>query len=52
MVDVGRGVIPWGPLLHQRRLAGIRHVFVEHDEAADPFASARTSYAYLRRLRF
>lgn len=52
MVDVGRGVIPWAALLHQRRLAGIRHVFVEHDAAADPFASARASYAYLRTLRF
>jgi sugar phosphate isomerase/epimerase len=52
MVDVGRGVIPWAAVLHQRRLAGVRHVFVEHDEAADPLASARASYAYLRRLRF
>lgn len=52
MVDVGAGSIDWARLFAQRGRAGIRHYFVEHDEPPDPFASIRTSYEYLRRLRF
>jgi sugar phosphate isomerase/epimerase len=50
MVDVGTGVIDWRRLFARRAQAGIRHFFVEHDEPADPFASIRASYQYLRRL--
>jgi sugar phosphate isomerase/epimerase len=50
MVDVGDGRIPWSAIFARREQAGIRHVFVEHDEPADPMASARRSYEYLRRL--
>jgi sugar phosphate isomerase/epimerase len=50
MVDVGAGRIPWAAIFARREQAGIRHVFVEHDEPADPMASARRSYEYLRRL--
>ena len=52
MVDVGKGVIDWRRLFARRAEAGIRHYFVEHDEPADPLASIRTSYQYLRRLEF
>ena len=50
MVDVGKGVIPWKTILGKRQLAGVKHIFVEHDEPADPFASIRDSYRYLHAL--
>lgn len=52
MKDVGAGTIDWRRIFAQRTKAGIHHYFVEHDEPADPFASIRASYAYLRRLDF
>lgn len=50
MMDVGSGVIGWPRLLAAARAAGVRHMFVEHDEPADAFASLRSSHAYLRRV--
>jgi sugar phosphate isomerase/epimerase len=50
MVDVGKGVIPWKVILGKRQVAGVKHIFVEHDDPADPFASIRDSYRYLRAL--
>jgi sugar phosphate isomerase/epimerase len=50
MVEVGRGTIDWKRIFARREQAGIRHVFVEHDHPADPFASIRASYEYLARL--
>lgn len=50
MVDVGAGVIDWRRIFARRRQAGIRHIFVEHDEPPDPWASVRASYEYLSRL--
>jgi len=50
MVDVGVGIIPWRAIFARREQAGIHHYFVEHDEPADPLASVRASYEYLRRL--
>jgi sugar phosphate isomerase/epimerase len=47
MADVGKGVIPWRDILAQKALAGTRHIFVEHDEPKDPFASITDSYRYL-----
>ena len=52
MVDVGAGGIDWKAILHQRKEAGIRHAFVEHDDPPDPFASVGASYAYLKQLSF
>jgi sugar phosphate isomerase/epimerase len=52
MVDVGSGTIDFPAILARRRQAGIRHYFVEHDEPADAFGSARSSYQYLARLQF
>lgn len=37
-------------ILAHRQQAGIRHCFVEHDHAADPLASVRRSYQYLRQI--
>ena len=50
MVDVGQGVIDWKAILDARKLAGTKHVFVEHDNPPDPFASIRDSLAYLSSL--
>jgi sugar phosphate isomerase/epimerase len=52
VADVGAGAIDWGKLFSHPGVAGIGHYFVEHDEPADPFASAAAGYAYLRDLRF
>ncbi|HET9012628.1 MAG TPA: sugar phosphate isomerase/epimerase [Gemmatimonadaceae bacterium] len=47
MVDVGSGTIGWPALLTAARGQGLQHAFVEHDQPADPLASARASYTYL-----
>jgi sugar phosphate isomerase/epimerase len=52
MADVGAGMIDWPRILARGTEAGVRHFFVEHDEASDPLASATASYAYLHDLRF
>lgn len=51
MVDVGRGVVDWRAILPGGTRAGVKHVFVEHDDPADPLASIRRSFRYLRGLR-
>ncbi len=50
-VDVGRGTVDFQRILTRRRQAGIRHLFVEHDDPADPLTFARASYDYLKRLK-
>jgi sugar phosphate isomerase/epimerase len=50
MVAVGKGVIDWKAVLGKRALAGTKHIFVEHDQPTDAFASIRDSYRYLRAL--
>lgn len=52
MRDVGAGTIDWKKFFAQRRKAGVEHVFVEHDEPIDPFASVAASYKYLTALEF
>ncbi len=52
MVDVGGGSIDFRQILKRASDGGLRHAFVEHDEPADPLASARASYAYLARLKY
>lgn len=52
MVDVGSGTIDFARILPAAARAGTMHFFVEHDDPADPFASARASLAQLRRLDF
>lgn len=50
-VDVGRGIIDFRHILAQREQAGIRHLFVEHDDPPDPPRFARASYDYLKALK-
>src|SRR2546426_5616718 len=50
MTDVGRGVIDFKRIFARRAQAGIAYCFVEHDQPADPFASIRASYDYLKHL--
>jgi sugar phosphate isomerase/epimerase len=50
ITPVGQGRIDFARVLARRAQAGVRHVFVEHDDAADPFASAQASREWLRRL--
>jgi sugar phosphate isomerase/epimerase len=52
MRDVGAGTIDWKKLFSERKKAGIEHVFVERDDAADPVASITASYNYLHNLSF
>jgi sugar phosphate isomerase/epimerase len=52
MADVGSGTLDWKGIFAQHAKAGIRHYFVEHDEPADPMASIRASFDYLKALRF
>jgi sugar phosphate isomerase/epimerase len=52
MVDVGQGTIDFRSIFAQSEKAGIKHYFVEHDQPADPIATIRNSYRYLRDLRF
>ncbi|HMA22263.1 MAG TPA: sugar phosphate isomerase/epimerase [Gemmatimonadaceae bacterium] len=52
MVDVGKGVVDWKSIFSHSGQAGLRHVFVEHDDPKEPLESIRTSYRYLRALRF
>jgi len=54
MAPVGEGGIDFARIFAQAEQAGLRHYFVEHDNAAEypggPLASVRTSYGALRRL--
>jgi sugar phosphate isomerase/epimerase len=52
MRSVGAGSINWANLFAQRRLGGVQHFYVEHDNPTDPWQSVTESFAYLRRLRF
>ena len=52
IADVGAGMIDWRRILASATRAGVKHFFVEHDDAPDPFASIRASYAFLYKLRF
>ena len=48
IATVGQGVIDFAKVLKAGKAAGVAHVFVEHDNAADPFASITQSLKYLR----
>ena len=49
MVDVGDGTLDWPRIAKAARTHGVRHLFVEHDNPADPLASVRRSHAALAR---
>lgn len=50
MADVGAGTIDFKTIF--ARAKGVEHYFVEHDQPADPLASATASYRYLAKLEF
>src|SRR5687768_3410205 len=52
MVDVGAGTIDFARILAEGQRVGVRHVFVEHDNPADPIASIASSYQHLSKLAF
>ena len=51
MVDVGAGVIDFAAIFEHRAESGIRHLFVEHDQPGDAFASVTASFAHLNALQ-
>jgi sugar phosphate isomerase/epimerase len=51
MVDVGSGSIDFTTIIRTARAHDLKHVFVEHDQPADPLASARASFAHLSSLK-
>jgi sugar phosphate isomerase/epimerase len=50
ITDLGQGTIDFPAIINAAKRAGIRHFFVEHDQATDPLAGARSSFDYLQRL--
>ena len=43
MADVGAGIIDFADILGNEAASGLRHLFVEHDQPADPFKSVAIS---------
>lgn len=52
IADVGSGVLDFAEMFDTARSGGVKQWLVEHDRPADPFATARNSYAYLANLRY
>jgi sugar phosphate isomerase/epimerase len=52
MVDVGKGTIDFKSILAKAMGGGVKHVFVEHDNPADPIATITNGYQYLSKLEF
>ena len=55
MADAGSGTLPWATYFHERALGGVKHFFVERDDAAstgDAFAAIARSFNYLKDLEF
>jgi sugar phosphate isomerase/epimerase len=53
MAPVGRGTLDFKTIFAHARESGMRHFFVEHDNAASTggsLASIQASYSYLRQL--
>ena len=50
MTAVGEGSIDYASIFARASQAGRQHMFVEHDQPADPLANARTSYENVRRM--
>jgi sugar phosphate isomerase/epimerase len=51
-VDLGTGVIPWRPLLATAARQRVTNVYVEMDDPADAWASARVGREYLRTIGY
>jgi sugar phosphate isomerase/epimerase len=52
MADVGKGTIDWKRIFAKREQAGIKHFYVEYDNAPQPFEDIAVSYNYLSKLEF
>jgi len=52
LADVGKGQIDWKRIFAHSDKAGIKHYFVENDDAKTPFDDIKISYDYLAALRF
>lgn len=54
MTEVGKGTIDFPKIFayDAEHGAHIKHAFVEHDQPADPFASIKTSYEYLKNMEY
>jgi len=52
MTEVGSGVIDWKRIFAHADKAGIKYYIVEHDKPKSPFDSIKTSYQYMKALRF
>ena len=52
LADVGQGAIDWKRILSHSDEAGIKHYFVENDDAKDQFNDIKISYNFLHDLRF
>lgn len=52
LADVGQGTIDWKRIFSHSEKAGIKHYFVENDDAKNPFEDIKISYDYLNALRF
>ena len=52
LADVGQGSIDWKRIFSHSENAGIKHYFVENDDAKKPFEDIKISYDYLNALRF
>ncbi|TDD54954.1 sugar phosphate isomerase/epimerase [Nonomuraea terrae] len=50
--DVGSGVLDFAGMFRYARRGGVKQWLVEHDAPADPFLTARNSYAHLAALRY
>lgn len=50
--DVGHGTIDFRRIFRRRDVSGVQEYVVEHDQPADPLASAARSYRTLRTIRF
>lgn len=50
ITEVGNGVVDFKKILAASAIAGVKHIFVEQDMAADPIASIATSIANLKKL--
>ena len=52
ITEVGSGMIDWKRIFSHSEQAGIKHYIVEHDNPKQPLESIKTSYEYLKNLRW
>jgi sugar phosphate isomerase/epimerase len=52
LADVGKGTIDFKRIFAESEKGGIKHYFVENDDAKKPFEDIKISYDYLSALRF